>query len=272
MAGLPFEMRAVENKGMGMFATRDIEAGELILQELPLVRLPSQWGLRDLRTALQEKPWVEEHFNALYSWSESTALRTFWSNIQQMVRDGIILGEAERDKLIRQGLVFKSNDFHMEDSRAADNYPGTVAVFRWASRFNHSCDPNMRYSLCWSPGFFTSRAKRDIKAGEEITINYCSILWPVRKRQCVLLEGWGFMCRCSACTEDGTRLDEARDQRESLRNMEVGDEVTGPEADSVFDKGLRDDTVEENEPQYERFRQRITFLEAKENDAELYFM
>ena len=50
------------------------------------------------------------------------------------------------------------------------------------------------------------RAIRDIRKGEEITVNYISVegrYCDKHTRQQKLAEGWGFKCCCSLCTSGG---------------------------------------------------------------------
>lgn len=46
-------------------------------------------------------------------------------------------------------------------------------------------------------------ARRDIKAGEEITVDYVDIDWPLSKRQAYLKEKYSFDCQCAKCVREG---------------------------------------------------------------------
>jgi len=90
--------------------------------------------------------------------------------------------------------VWRYNCFahHNEDS---------LVLYNMLSMCAHSCDP----SACWSFGDDDScvlRARREIKAGEEITVSYLhdDILKAtvVRRRK---LSNWDFLCACERCME-----------------------------------------------------------------------
>ncbi|CAD7927711.1 unnamed protein product [Amoebophrya sp. A25] len=50
--------------------------------------------------------------------------------------------------------------------------------------------------------FWCLVARRDIRAGEEITISYCDEALDVRKRQVLLKSKYGFECKCTRCESD----------------------------------------------------------------------
>jgi len=43
------------------------------------------------------------------------------------------------------------------------------------------------------------RAARDIKKGEELTVNYTMISGPTKTRRGYLLENFNFLCKCHSC-------------------------------------------------------------------------
>lgn len=76
----------------------------------------------------------------------------------------------------------------------------SFCVFKEASRFNHSCCPNMDHH--WSAGHYRFTAARDIAAGEELCISYLRIgqlLQSQDERQQDLSRTYNFKCRCDAC-------------------------------------------------------------------------
>lgn len=88
-------------------------------------------------------------------------------------------------------------------------------VGRYLSRINHSCMPNTVVSdVCVdgnpedesSMGAMRLIASRDIKAGEELFVEYVKDdefwLQPRATRQAYLQLHWDFTCTCSACSDD----------------------------------------------------------------------
>merc|ERR1711971_925691 len=78
-------------------------------------------------------------------------------------------------------------------------------VISFISRCNHSCLPNMDVSFRHGTGsvLCAATASRAIASGEELTIQYSSILAvPFLERQECLLANWGFECRCVRCNAE----------------------------------------------------------------------
>eukprot|EP00931_Biecheleriopsis_adriatica_P054860 TRINITY_DN32326_c0_g1_i3.p1 TRINITY_DN32326_c0_g1~~TRINITY_DN32326_c0_g1_i3.p1 ORF type:complete len:311 (+),score=56.21 TRINITY_DN32326_c0_g1_i3:23-934(+) len=91
---------------------------------------------------------------------------------------------------------------------------GTQCVFEKLSRINHACVPNVRKLRSRATGEFVIFAKKDIKPGEELFIDYGVPPGDVEARRKHLEWKWNFTCHCQAC-EAGwvTSLDEAESQR-----------------------------------------------------------
>ena len=77
-----------------------------------------------------------------------------------------------------------------------------TAVYLLPSMFNHECDPNV--DAVWRHGDaqLTLAARRDIAAGEQLSISYIDADQPVAERRRVLRHGYGFHCVCAACVEE----------------------------------------------------------------------
>jgi hypothetical protein len=106
------------------------------------------------------------------------------------------VGLAEWTKLCEQeennsfGLFDASND-------CDDLYCFGRAVYARASRFNHSCTPNVtRVRSGRSMVFVTARP---ICAGEELCITYTSLGLPKQQRHLSLQADYGFDCQCPRC-------------------------------------------------------------------------
>ncbi|KZV23072.1 histone-lysine N-methyltransferase ATXR4 [Dorcoceras hygrometricum] len=81
----------------------------------------------------------------------------------------------------------------VEGEAAAGN-----AVYMLPSLYNHDCDPNV--NIIWVENVDAKlKALREIQAGEELRICYIDASMDYEARQTVLLEGFGFRCKCLRC-------------------------------------------------------------------------
>ena len=80
------------------------------------------------------------------------------------------------------------------------------AIYPTFSFLSHSCMANARYSV-HPDNTMTISARRPIKQGEEITIQYISLLFGNSRRREEIKSCWFFECgcpRCSSISELGT--------------------------------------------------------------------
>jgi hypothetical protein len=162
---LCFECAPIPGKGIGIIATRDIGYGELILQEQPV-----------LNDTLDES--LESQFNKLSCTDQEKVMRLYNAHPGCKELEGII----------------KSNRFSTDEVNS-----GSVMCIE-ASRFNHSCLPNVlhRYSKPFERVF----AIRDIKKGEELCTSYIQsdiMMKTTRERRKFLFIVWRFECMCELC-------------------------------------------------------------------------
>ena len=90
-----------------------------------------------------------------------------------------------------------------------DRGPSGRAFLPITSLASHSCRSNSVKDKVSCPGWVITRAKMDIKAGEEITFHYCGGLKGRLVRREVLRSGWRFWCgceRCSSQSEQGAEM------------------------------------------------------------------
>ncbi|RYP17209.1 hypothetical protein DL765_004665 [Monosporascus sp. GIB2] len=263
MANYPFEVRVSPGKGMGCFATRDIAVGSIILVEQPLLVVRDRSPIRDLIQAFDAlNEDQQREFLALHSHVDKARAPRVQRRLQALRNAGILTRDDDMAKYFKVDSIFRANCFDMYDAPRHTDEPGNNAVYLEASRFNHSCDPNVTYGLTWSPGNWASRAKRNIKAGEELTINYTSIAHPLKRRREELLYGWGFECQCSACVEDTAvrAWFAAENLPESLLNLDINIESAGSDDNDVVDH------------EFTRRAGHIKRVEESGNLAELHFV
>jgi len=82
------------------------------------------------------------------------------------------------------------------------------------SYINHSCWPNSVRSFLGD--LLIVRAARDIREGEEITINYLENESSVQERQKSFYSGWDFNCKCTLCEIETAEQQGVRDKRQEL--------------------------------------------------------
>ncbi|CAG9464172.1 unnamed protein product [Pedinophyceae sp. YPF-701] len=78
-----------------------------------------------------------------------------------------------------------------------------TGFFPLQSLLNHSCDPALLVAMDYDGGSssVTLLARRDIRAGEELTISYVDTALPTDERG-ELLRDYGFTCTCPRCMAD----------------------------------------------------------------------
>lgn len=185
-------------KGLGMFATRHLRAGNLILSERPLIIRPAGAPLR------QDVPDLSQTQRALFSLSErEMQLQVMLQRMTHECRDAYLALSRSKYHAECGPLLARARtngwqaltEFNFANSGSCGSYAG---VFDELSRMNHSCCPNAVYN--WDTQTFSGslRAVREIMPGEEITVAYCALgeLWAVRQTN---LQAYGFFCACPAC-------------------------------------------------------------------------
>lgn len=113
-----------------------------------------------------------------------------------------------------EAMYNESPSFNPDDLKTLAGQPGhaivllchynhfSVGALRYlyveASKFNHSCNPNCKWSI--DNGVISITTSRNTEAGEELTISYYrdAKLHP-RDMRNSLIKNAGFYCRCSEC-------------------------------------------------------------------------
>lgn len=172
----PIEIQETPGKRYGVFATRSIPAGRIILAEMPLVQSSTANRVAIEVSCALLNPQEQAFFRLLRG-----------------TRQG-----SESDSPTVQ--IWNTNQFHMPH----DLHVG--CVYAKASMVNHGCDPNADYTFTKEKHIVIT-STRDIGEGEEVTISYVGPevqTMPVEYRKTALLERSGFECQCEACA--GGRL------------------------------------------------------------------
>ena len=186
--------------GKGAFASKDIQRGDLIMSEKPLFTIPHN----------APEPRRHTSIEAAVRELSPTHLDNYLSLHNSHTKCSCSLRPLPG--------IFRTNSFQVSDSgRSA----GGICLK--ASRFNHSCTPNARFTFNSNTGDIRIYALGTIPRGEEIFIEYIGrdllgkTLYgsPRQSRQDTLRTRYHFTCECSTCSlsESESKKSDARRQR-----------------------------------------------------------
>ena len=212
-----YKVTEIEGKGLGCVATVDIEKGSLILTENPQI-------CGNTEETLGSSKWIKsllKSFNRMKKADqlEYMALHNKWNNFQDSQN---VEYHVEQIELFKENIIEKDvKNCKLEIDKIEKNpekaeeilkicgiystncFPSGVKIK--TSRFNHSCKGNAAIIIMLNDEH-QIRAISNIKAGEEININYnkdpFSGFRKKKDRQRSLLLNWFFMCSCDLCTND----------------------------------------------------------------------
>lgn len=225
-------------RGRGLFATEDIQCGDVILCEkavhfaragdpdvFPTVRLHAvrdTWkredascGYKGLIKKLSANPSLIPSITSLHAGSTSTSepIQTATIVDGQPVIDAYQIHEIFATNTF--ALPLYENILNTVYPFCATDGTGGHGAGLWyiISHINHECISNAQ--IAFLGDLAVLRARRDIAAGEEISLIY-SCPENLEKRQKNLKESWGFECDCSLCSAEALIPAEVRERREGL--------------------------------------------------------
>jgi len=200
-AGAPkgYTVSKAGGKGLGAFALQPFRRGELILVETPPVKISASSNIDDLtllRTAFQKlSPDKQQQLLSLHN-----------------AHVGVGTGFPSDPWL----GIFATNSAWLGEY---------IVTCIHASRFNHSCSPNTKWT--WDNATETVRifALRDIAPAEEIFVSYLGNIREFRStretRRETLQTRFRFNCNCEVCSLPGPkaiRSDQRRTEIARLHN------------------------------------------------------
>ena len=225
----PFTIRESPGKGKGMFATRKIKEGKVIVEEYPLIIFSGTISDDDF-TADQLDEETKAKILELHDPGEN--IKTLDTGTLQELAGKIPLAfyydqarTEEMNKIFRivmnpinKILICGAKDLYQNNTEGG--------FFYNFSQINHSCVPNAMTS--WVMGDFKRRQVRaimTIEKDEEILISYRGterFVYGSREfRQQELLETGVFLCKCSECSLEGDDLEENDRMRAEIREKMV---------------------------------------------------
>ncbi|KAF9538636.1 SET domain-containing protein [Agrocybe pediades] len=194
------EVRQTKNMGLGVFATRVINEGELVLAERPLLVAPT-FTLR-LNNSFVAGQITSDN---IFSVAEET-VAYFKAAVERMEPD-------RKEQYLSLTVEKDVGEYHREMSILRNNAHNTHVIFdgeketplsvygavsKIGSRINHSCRPNVVQEFDLKSFSLTFRAVRRIGCGEQIFVNYVSLILPAAERRANLAR-YDMVCKCLAC-------------------------------------------------------------------------
>ncbi|KAF9062765.1 hypothetical protein BDP27DRAFT_274165 [Rhodocollybia butyracea] len=219
------------NKGLGIFATRHIKAGELIIDERPLLVLPATTSAVDVVLFAMgvignsNSKFTEEEQCQIRVHAMDRAIRNLVERMSpekrkafmelSVCKEQAVTGEFY-GRLTTNGILIDHKEFN--DELLPGNLMTTYnAICDEISRINHSCSPNATFY--WNTASFSVRihAVRDIPVSDEITISYHATLQSFADRAKALTEYSIKPCMCGpACDPDPARIRAGDARRASI--------------------------------------------------------
>lgn len=207
--------------GKGLFALRDIARGTRITDESPLFVVYDQPRHGDMSEEAFERDVAafcetaqdlsaEElhkldqlHYDASYDTADDKDRVMGWYRAQGVTDEkGLKLSGRKLSQAVmtmaKRYTIFKDNCARVgEDETGEDS-----GLFVLYSRINHSCSPNTHAHYNGTTERLTVHATRDIKAGEQIFVQYFDNACLPRDQRQNQAKGFGFTCVCPACNND----------------------------------------------------------------------
>ena len=183
-----FRIADSNGRGLGAFTVRPLKRGDLILTESPLFSVRGHEVLSTIKALPLHKC---QQFLSLHN------------------------GHADSG-LFKNPLIgtYQTNSIAMDDELAG--------IFLQASRFNHSCSPNARYSWNSTLQHIRIHALLDIPIGDEIFVSYLSarnVYGSTRQARKAQLSRFGFVCTCAACSLQGAAGAASDDRRTEVARL-----------------------------------------------------
>lgn len=182
----PLEVREIEGKGRGLFATAPISPGEVVLVERPFLKgRLSKAGLcqRIKDDSLSESIYQKLELLFPYELSKTYGFRN------KRTFQVYLVGETGKfiEDATLYGEKISKNAFQLNDKEDG--------IILYGSMINHSCELNTVYG--YHNGNIVFVASEDIEAGEELLTSYFDCIDVDTSLKASL--NYGFRCRGTYC-------------------------------------------------------------------------
>ena len=214
--------------GRGLFATRNIKEGQIIIDEYPFLSLNMGPETNYVYFKSNIYPTLnEETKQKILNMSDPVG-----NSVQGLAQKHVLLEICNNkficydDEVGRILRISALNLIYFTGTLEISPYSETEgSLYNTISLINHSCDPNALTS--WVMGDFSRkqiRALKSIDKDEEILISYDKggfrvvLSFGSRKfRQNEIMERFWFLCHCPECSLEGEALKENERVRQEIR-------------------------------------------------------
>eukprot|EP00930_Biecheleria_cincta_P096432 TRINITY_DN88289_c0_g1_i1.p1 TRINITY_DN88289_c0_g1~~TRINITY_DN88289_c0_g1_i1.p1 ORF type:complete len:378 (-),score=69.66 TRINITY_DN88289_c0_g1_i1:95-1228(-) len=253
--GPPEHIRIVDTGAAGnsLVACKDLKQGDIVLIEKPLMVIGSKYNYSacwtSYATARAERPDSAlvtafdelsdgdvvhkylEPSQSIYDKMLDCASEKFRNFMRSP--EGKPAAQAEVKKIAAVLAKWKSNA-HTFTAGTGGAEPYS-ALYRFASKGNHSCDPNCCAEIDVDTGCMIFRAQKKIKAGDHLTASYMSEdsdfgNLPLALRRERLFAGRGFTCLCERCLREESDGSGKKTEAKDYPQDDKPSQATEPEA------------------------------------------
>ena len=213
--------------GIGMFTSQHLKPGEYILIEHPVVSVldieAASSKFSDLdgsdsiavieRIASSYSPELDSCIRSLYPVRDSVSSHVSLSGFPRTLLEhlaNVLPTDIQAESVVR-AIQLNSLGFYTfpELSSFSDHlrYLTGTGIYKSASMFNHSCEPNVNHFSVGDVAIFC--ANKSVDAGEELFISYIGtdILRESKSIRDEFLEGRDFNCACPKCSVSENEAD-----------------------------------------------------------------
>ena len=227
----PYVIRESPGKGRGLFATRKIKEGQIILEEYPLFTVVMSFSelLADHYLCIDDE--TKAQILQLHDPAEN--IKTMDAEtVKKLIRKNssmMFWKEADSDEISKIFRIFTCNSIKICGDEWLYSNTTEYGLYNNISRINHACIPNATWS--WVMGDFQRkqvRAMMVIEKDQEIMASYRDwedefVFGSRTARRQKLLETSGFLCQCSECSLEGEDLEDNERTRAEIseKKMEI---------------------------------------------------
>ncbi|KAF4612720.1 hypothetical protein D9613_011817 [Agrocybe pediades] len=217
-----YEVRSTPDMGMGVFATRDIAAGELILAERPLLVAPRDIGMMvDPSKLMLREKYSPDEFKQITMMECEKLLEFVVHRYMEPEHREAFLALANSHQEDGSGPllgIIRTNGYGIEglfDGPKVNEWESNTygAIVKVGSRINHSCRPNINHKFDLDAFCLSFFAERDIPSGKQLSYSYCYMGQSAADRQAELAP-YGFSCTCPSCVNATPESDKLRTEHE----------------------------------------------------------
>ncbi|KAJ7287127.1 hypothetical protein C8J57DRAFT_1167086 [Mycena rebaudengoi] len=186
-------------KGLGLFSTRKLKMGQIVLSERPL--LIAMRAMRDGRL----HPDMDSELLFRFCEHLERNLEICVARMAPAAREAwyALENSYTEEQLGPNVGRMQTNGIDVPGLKETTGTGGSIyaAVFKDISRLNHSCSPNVRPYFNAESLSYQILALRDIAKGEELTFMYLDIRPLAKERRQKLQDYFLFNCTCTACCD-----------------------------------------------------------------------